>query len=886
MKLSLIVAVLNEEKYIGKLIDSISIQTKIPDEIIIVDGGSSDQTVAKIQNSKFKIQNYKSKFKIIIKPGNRSVGRNTAIKNSTGDIILSTDAGCTLDKNWVKNITAPFATKVHLRGAFSVTSEVAEGLLRGGRVDVVAGYYRGAYKNIFQKSLIPYVLVMEDKIEDDFLPATRSMAFKKSIWKKVGGFDETLSHNEDYAFALKIKESKYKIKFKKDAIVYWYPRKNLIDSFVMFFRFALGDVEANISRPKVIFIFLRYFFALYLIILNFIMKSFPLIIFTVSLLFFYILWSIYKNYRYVKSYKAFFYLPLLQFISDIAVLLGTSLGLIKKFNSKYFLNLIKNNKIAALIIAIYSLIEIIFLSHGIPNINHPFTYFMDEWHQSQAVRNVFQYGTPNIPGSANGSMFHFFLTGLYLIPFYLFGLINPFAIKSSVTQLSIQHNLFLILRLNTLLFGIFSIILMLYIAKKYYRLNTALTAFIFTINPLFIILSGYFKYDIALLFWIILSFLFLLRFSQKPTFINYILAGVFSALSLSTKLSAIPLLPIYLIAFILFYPQLKEWPKFIGSGLLVFLLTFLFFGIPDLVLGRGNIVEYLQSNLIRTPSETSYNYNLGMHYLLFLILKVYPVTFGHIFYFTFFVSIFLFLFYIVKKKIYKSLFSISFRLKNANFIILFLFLLFFISSLYPLKFGATANRVLVLLPFISLATIIFLNEIKILLKKYKLNVLFMVFLVTFIFLQSYEVISWVTIKVYPDPRVKASEWLENNLPRKMIIGLENIPIYQFLPDLVVKEFYLNQYSKARSNRFGYEVINSRSVNLPKTIVLSNDEIEQKYIIKSDKKYLLLRLDKEGYKKIGQFKPDFRYFNILNNELDFYMSGFAIAPNSISVFSKN
>ena len=162
----------------------------------------------------------------------------------------------------------------------------------------------------------------------------------------------------------------------------------------------------------------------------------------------------------------------------------------------------------------------------------------------------------------------------------------------------------------------------------------------------------------------------------------------------------------------------------------------------------------------------------------------------------------------------------------------------------------------------------------------------MVFLVTFIFLQSYEVISWVTIKVYPDPRVKASEWLENNLPRKMIIGLENIPIYQFLPDLVVKEFYLNQYSKARSNRFGYEVINSRSVNLPKTIVLSNDEIEQKYIIKSDKKYLLLRLDKEGYKKIGQFKPDFRYFNILNNELDFYMSGFAIAPNSISVFSKN
>ena len=46
------------------------------------------------------------------------------------------------------------------------------------------------------------------------------------------------------------------------------------------------------------------------------------------------------------------------------------------------------------------------------------------------------------------------------------GIVGPFAIKSSVTELSVRHNLFLILRLNTLLFGIFSIILMVYAAKN------------------------------------------------------------------------------------------------------------------------------------------------------------------------------------------------------------------------------------------------------------------------------------------------------------------------------------------------------------------------------------------------------------------------------------
>lgn len=864
IKLSLIVTVLNEEKYIGKLIDSIAIQSIIPDEIIIVDGGSSDQTVAEIQKSKLKIKNYKSKFKTLIKRGNRSIGRNEAIRIAKGDIILCTDSGCVLDEDWVKNIIGPFSEK---------------------NVDVVAGYYRGGYRNIFQKSLIPYVLVMEDKIEDEFLPATRSMAFKKSVWKKIGGFDEALSHNEDYAFANKIKSKGYKIKFEKDAIVYWSPRKNLIDSFAMFFRFALGDIEANIIRPKVVFIFLRYIFAFYLILLNLIMKSPPIILFTALLFLSYILWSIYKNYKYVNSYKAFFYLPFLQLTSDIAVLLGTSVGLIKKINLKSFLNLIKHNKIAILIIAVYSLIEIILLSHGIPNDSHPFTYFMDEWHQSQAVRNVFKYGTPNIPGSANGSMFQFFLTGLYLIPFYLLGIIDPLAIKSSVTELSIQHNLFLILRLNTLLFGFLSIAVMLYIAKKYYKLNPALTAFVFSINPLFIILSGYFKYDIALLFWIILSFLFLLRFSHNPTFINYILAGVFLALSLSTKLSAIPLLPIYLVIFFLFYPKLKEWPKFIGSGLLIYFLTFLSFGIPDLALGRGNILEYLQSNLIRTPAETSYNYNLGMHYLSFLIFKIYSVTFGRFLYFTFIISTVLFIIYGIKKKIFLKIFSKDSRSKNASYFVLSLCFLFFAASLYPLRLGALGNRILVLLPFIVITSALGIKFIYdktgFLLLKYS----FIVMIVVLGFFQSFETFSWIHLRLSIDLRIESSKWIIKNIPPKSTIGIENIPIYQLLPDLIIKEFYLHQYSKDTNNRFKYIVVHSKSIDLPKVIVLSNDEVESKYVKKSNKKDLANRLKRENYKKIAEFKPDFKYFNILNNEFDFYISGFAIGPNSVTVYNK-
>ena len=170
MKVSFITTVYNEENTIVQLLDSLSKQSRMPDEIIIVDGMSTDGTVDKIKN-------YNSKFKIIQKKGNRAVGRNEAIKSSSGDVIVCSDAGCLLDKDWVKNIIEPFKNK---------------------EINVVAGYYKGLPQNIFQKCIVPYVLMMPDRVHPkNFLPATRSIAFRKSIWEKVGGFPEKFSHNED-----------------------------------------------------------------------------------------------------------------------------------------------------------------------------------------------------------------------------------------------------------------------------------------------------------------------------------------------------------------------------------------------------------------------------------------------------------------------------------------------------------------------------------------------------------------------------------------------------------------------------------------------------------------------------------------------------------------
>lgn len=320
MKVAFITTVLNEEKNIKLLLNSLLSQTRRPDEVIIVDGGSKDNTIKIIKEwvSKIRSERFRKKIELIVKKGNRSVGRNEAIsrvfnlpviKKARSDIIVSTDSGCILDKNWIKNITAPF---------------------KNGKVDVVSGFYKGLGKSAFEKSLIPYVLVMPDKVKaDKFLPSARSMAFTKLIWEKSGGFPTEFSNNEDFVFAKRLKKLGAKIVFKKNAIVHYLPRKNIIEAFLMFFKFAKGDCESGVLRPKVILIFIRYIILIWFLIYAYFFRLFFILEGIFYILILYILWAIWKNYRYVKDRDAILILPLIQITSDIAVISGTIFGFLK-----------------------------------------------------------------------------------------------------------------------------------------------------------------------------------------------------------------------------------------------------------------------------------------------------------------------------------------------------------------------------------------------------------------------------------------------------------------------------------------------------------------------------------------------------------------------------
>lgn len=310
LKISLVVTVLNEEKTIDSFLDSIAGQTLKPDEILIVDGGSTDWTVKKLIRDDLKLR-------VLVKAGsNRSQGRNRGIEEAQNEIIAVTDAGCILDKDWLLEITRP------------LTDE---------KVLAVAGFYLPKTKSVFQECVAPYFCVMPKELEErlsgkdfEFLPSSRSLAFRRSVWSKVGGYPEELNFCEDLAFDQKIKKEGIRFFFSPKAIVYWPQRATFKAVFKQFFNYATGDGQMFFSPYqthsfRISLIFLRFFLFLLLLAGSFYLAPLRPVLLVLFLI--YLLLAIIKNYWHVRKIKALFWLPVLQLTSDLAIMAGTLKGL-------------------------------------------------------------------------------------------------------------------------------------------------------------------------------------------------------------------------------------------------------------------------------------------------------------------------------------------------------------------------------------------------------------------------------------------------------------------------------------------------------------------------------------------------------------------------------
>ncbi len=287
--ITLIATVLNEGHSMHRLMQSLVAQTRLPDEVVIVDGGSHDNTVAILESYTDQLP-----LRVLIVQGcNISEGRNRAIAAARGDIIAVTDAGVILAPNWLEQITKP--------------------LLDDPTYDAVGGFFDPDYTTLFELAMSATVLPLVDEINPaTFLPTSRSVAFRKAVWKTVDGYPEWLDYCEDLVFDLRVKqvlESQSEAKiivlfaFAPQALVAFRPRGSLRSFFKQYYLYARGDGKADLWRKRHISRYLTYLVALPAVFLLGLLIHPLLWLFVLPGAFFYLRQPYQRLAKIIKSHK-------------------------------------------------------------------------------------------------------------------------------------------------------------------------------------------------------------------------------------------------------------------------------------------------------------------------------------------------------------------------------------------------------------------------------------------------------------------------------------------------------------------------------------------------------------------------------------------------------
>ncbi len=206
-------------------------QTQYPAEIVITDAGSTDGTWEFLQEESAEDRPWK--LVLLQEPRcNVARGRNLAIAAAGFEIIASTDIGCEWDPEWLEELVEPLFSKPQVEmvaGSWAVKFEglrgpwaLAEWALKSGKHESVA--------------------------EAVTFASSRSIAYRKEVWRKIGGYAEDLTlAGDDTVFGHMMNLAGVRASAAPRIRCYWHRHESLKGFLKENRRNFIGDGEAMLS---------------------------------------------------------------------------------------------------------------------------------------------------------------------------------------------------------------------------------------------------------------------------------------------------------------------------------------------------------------------------------------------------------------------------------------------------------------------------------------------------------------------------------------------------------------------------------------------------------------------------------------------------------------
>lgn len=176
-KLSIVIPAYNEERYLPRLLKSITRQNcPALHEVVVANAESTDATKMIAQAFGCKV--------VLAKKGTPAYARNAGALAASGDILLFLDADSFLQKNFLNNTLSEMDRK---------------------GFDVAGCYAKAASRNILDKIIMNWIVNWWYDIFKNIWPNIIGAYIfaRKDAHERIGGFDEKITFAEDCAYVNK-----------------------------------------------------------------------------------------------------------------------------------------------------------------------------------------------------------------------------------------------------------------------------------------------------------------------------------------------------------------------------------------------------------------------------------------------------------------------------------------------------------------------------------------------------------------------------------------------------------------------------------------------------------------------------------------------------------
>lgn len=208
MKITVAIVTRNRMEDLRECLESILQQTRSPEEILIIDNASNDDTRTVIGNYNNKIIKY-----IFCEKVGVSFARNTALNNCNGEIICFLDDDSIAEENWIFQNEKCFIERNDIIGI-------------QGHIDNYYPNKVAAILSQFQRDLIEDVSVTNNKVVRPTFCAAGNLSFRMEFLNKyLLKFSTNLNAGEEQDLCRKIIKNNGTIFYLKKSVIYhkWKP---------------------------------------------------------------------------------------------------------------------------------------------------------------------------------------------------------------------------------------------------------------------------------------------------------------------------------------------------------------------------------------------------------------------------------------------------------------------------------------------------------------------------------------------------------------------------------------------------------------------------------------------------------------------------------------